>query len=109
MADGRPFCLAGIWETRRLPGLAVEQGTFAIITCPPNDLVSQIHDRMPVILHEKAYGRWLNDDETSPDDLMVAFPSHLMAIWPVSTRVNKAGNEGVNLLDPIEPEEPQLF
>lgn len=109
MADGRPFCLAGIWETRRQPGLAIDRRTFAVITCPPNDLISQIHDRMPVILHEKDYARWLNEEESDPADLMVPYPSHLMTMWPVSTRVNKATNDGADLLDPVEPEEPDLF
>lgn len=76
--------------------------TFAVITCPPNDLVATIHDRMPVILHEKDYARWLSPAETHPTDLMVPFPSELMRIWPVSTRVNKATNDGADLIDPVE-------
>lgn len=49
-----------------------EQRTFAIITCTPNDLVATIHDRMPVVLHEKDYARWLGED---PD------PAELRAAW----------------------------
>jgi putative SOS response-associated peptidase YedK len=105
MKSGRPFCIAGIWEPRRIPDLAVEQKTFALITCEPNDLVAAIHDRMPVILHEKDYARWLSPAETDPSDLLVPFPSELMKIWPVSTRVNKAGTEGADLLDPVDIEE----
>jgi putative SOS response-associated peptidase YedK len=95
MADGRPFCLAGIWETRPDPDARPGTGpkTFAIITCPPNDLVSTIHDRMPVILHEKDYPRWLGEDP-DPADLMAPFPSDHMKIWPVSTRINKCGTKG---------------
>lgn len=37
-----------------------------------------------------------------PSDLLVPFPSELMKIWPVSTRVNEAGNEGADLIDPME-------
>ena len=31
------------------------EGTFAVITVPSNDLVGQIHDRMPAILELKSY------------------------------------------------------
>ena len=75
-----------------------------MITCPSNDLLATIHDRMPVILHEKDYARWLGE-EADPRDVMVPFPSELMKIWPVSTRVNKAGNEGADLLDAVEIED----
>lgn len=107
MANGRPFCLAAIWEERRLEGLIEPQRTFAIVTCEPNDLIATVHDRMPVILHPADYARWLSPDVTDPSELLVPFPSELMRIWPVSTRVNKAGNDGADLLDPIELDEPK--
>jgi putative SOS response-associated peptidase YedK len=34
-------------------------GTFAVITVPSNELVGQIHDRMPAIVKPKSYDRWL--------------------------------------------------
>lgn len=107
--DGRPFCIAAIWEPRRDPDArpGTEQRTFALITCPPNELVATIHDRMPVMLHEKDYARWLSD-ESNPADLMVPFPSELMTIWPVSMRVNRATNEGADLIEPIDLDEPDL-
>jgi putative SOS response-associated peptidase YedK len=110
MTDGKPFCLAGIWESRPDPALrpGTEPKTFAIVTCTPNDLVATIHDRMPLILHEKDYARWLSE-EPDPADLMVPFPSGLMKIWPVSTRVNNVRNQEADLLDPIEHEEPSLL
>lgn len=112
MKDGRPFCMAGIWEARAdaeaRPG--TEQKTFCVVTCPPNDLVATIHDRMPMILHQRDYARWLGE-EPDPADLLVPFPSELMKMWPVSTRVNKAGNEGADLIEPINllPDQPDLF
>ena len=110
MKDGRPFCMAGIWESRPDPDLrpGTEPKTFAIVTCEPNDLVTTIHDRMPVILHEKDYARWLSE-EPDPFDLLVPYPSELMKVWPVSTRVNKATNEGADLIDPIDLDQPDLI
>ena len=110
MADERPFCLAGIWDSRADPSArpGTEAKTFAVVTCEPNDLVAAIHDRMPAILHEKDYARWLSEDP-DPADLMVPFPSQLMKSWPVSTRVNNVRNQEGDLLDPVEPEEPSLL
>lgn len=63
---------------------------------------------MPVILHQKDYARWLGE-EPNPADLMMPFPSELMKIWPVSTRVNNVRNQEADLLEPIEPDEPGLL
>jgi putative SOS response-associated peptidase YedK len=43
--------------------------TFAIITTDANDLVADIHDRMPVILSRYDYARSLGE-EPDPRDLM---------------------------------------
>ncbi len=67
--------------------------TFCIITTIANELVGQIHDRMPVILPPDAYDRWLANIEPDPRDLLGPFPSELMKIWPISTRVNKPEND----------------
>jgi putative SOS response-associated peptidase YedK len=49
MKDGPPFALAGIWESWRQPETGEIVRTFAVITTSANELVVQIHDRMPVI------------------------------------------------------------
>ena len=58
--DGEPIGFAGLWEGWRDPasGEAVESCT--IITCAPNELVAELHDRMPVILDPADYDRWLD-------------------------------------------------
>ena len=65
---------------------------------PANDLVAQIHDRTPLILPKSAYEPWLGI-ELDPYDLLVPFPAELMAMWPVSTRVNSPDNDDASLLD----------
>ena len=62
--------------------------TFAIITTDANELVVDIHDRMPVIIAPSDYARWLSD-EPDPRDLMRRDPAELMRKWAISTRVNK--------------------
>ena len=75
--------------------------TFAILTTPANELVGTIHDRMPAVLAPAAYDGWLGT-EPDPRDLLQPFPSELMAIWPISTRVNSPSNDDEHLLDEIE-------
>ena len=88
MKDGAPFGIAGIWENWREPASGEWIRTFAIITTDANELVADIHDRMPVILAPVDYARWLGE-ESDPRDLMRPFPAELMRMWPISTRVNK--------------------
>ena len=73
--------------------------TFAVITTDANDLVAEIHDRMPLILSPDDYARWLSD-EIDPRDLMRPFPAEPMRIWPISTRVNKPENDDPSIVEP---------
>src|SRR5262249_29009535 len=75
--------------------------TFAVITTDANQLVAEIHDRMPLILDPKDYVRWLGE-ETDPRDLMKPFPSEPMRMWPIWTRVNKPENDDPSIVDPIQ-------
>jgi putative SOS response-associated peptidase YedK len=75
--------------------------TFAVITTDANELVADIHDRMPAILVPDGYTRWLSDE---PDrrELMRPFPADLMRMWPISARVNKPENDDPLIIEPIE-------
>jgi putative SOS response-associated peptidase YedK len=42
--------------------------TCVIISGPPNELVPPIHDRMPVILPQEAWARWLGEEAADRDD-----------------------------------------
>ena len=53
MKDGRPFTFAGLWENWKDPESGEWVRTCTIITGEPNELVAQIHPRMPVILPEQ--------------------------------------------------------
>ena len=92
MKDGKPFGIGGIWENWRDPASGEWVRTFAVITTAANELVGQIHDRMPLILAREDYGRWLSD-EPDAHELMKSFPAEAMRMWRVSTRVNKPEND----------------
>ena len=100
MKDGSPFAVAAIWEKWRNRETGDEVKTFAVVTCPANELMATIHDRMPVIIAEADWSRWLSD-EPDPRDLLKPYPADLMTMWPISTRVNSYKNDEPSLLDPL--------
>jgi putative SOS response-associated peptidase YedK len=101
MKDSSPFGIAGVWENWKSLETDEWVRTFTIITVPANDLVAAIHDRMPAIRHREDYDRWLGI-EPDPRDALRPFPSELLRMWPISTRVNSTLNDDEHLLDPVE-------
>ena len=101
MKDGSPFGIAGLWENWKDPATGEWIRTFAIITTDANELVSEIHDRMPAILAPSDYTRWLSE-EPDPRQLMRPFSAGLMRMWPISRRVNKPENDDPLIIEPID-------
>jgi putative SOS response-associated peptidase YedK len=103
MADGRPFAFAGLWEQWRTPeGPWLE--TCTILTTAANELMSPLHDRMPVIVAPEHYGLWLDPglhDAGPLQELLAPYPAEAMAVSPVSKAVNKVGNDDPSLIAPV--------
>ncbi|MGC8667783.1 MAG: SOS response-associated peptidase [Chthonomonadales bacterium] len=81
-ADGSVFAFAGLWEVWQPPGDADPLRTFTLITCPANELVAQVHDRMPVILPRDQERAWLDTAGLPPEEavtLLRPYPAELMA------------------------------
>ncbi|MEM1355522.1 MAG: SOS response-associated peptidase [Planctomycetota bacterium] len=113
VSDTEAFGLAGLWESWQDPA-GNELDTCTVLTCQPNEMIADLHDRMPVILDPKDYARWLNpnqQDAAAASTLLRPYPAERMEAWPVSTYVNKTGNEGPRCIEPveIEGEQPGLF
>jgi putative SOS response-associated peptidase YedK len=66
--DGRPIALACIWERWKQPHDAPLE-TFAIVTVPANALIAPVHDRMPAIIAEADWPKWLGDVPASIEEL----------------------------------------
>jgi putative SOS response-associated peptidase YedK len=105
---GEPFAFAGIctrkeWED---DGPGVEGGwlyTCSIVTTEPNDLVAQVHDRMPAILPgPDAETAWLRPDLTIEEavDMCKPLPASRMSSAPANPKLNRVGKgiEGPELL-----------
>ena len=97
--DGDVFAFAGLMEDWHGPNGEVMVGA-CIITTEPNELMAEIHNRMPVILPKDAWGLWLDPAvqvrEVQP--LLVPYPSELMAAHPVGSAVGNTRNDGPELI-----------
>jgi len=97
MKEQNPFAFAGLWESwtsQSNPGEIIESCT--ILTTNASGLVSQIHDRMPVILAQDTYESWLSNHAITPDELTElakSGPAELLDVYAVSTLVNGPKND----------------
>ena len=100
-----PFAFAGLWESwRNLEGEVIRSCT--IVTTEANDLLRPIHERMPVILPRELEEFWLDGDVTDSaalTDALAPYPEDLMETYEISTLVNKATNNGPDLIAPVGP------
>ncbi|MEF2094450.1 SOS response-associated peptidase [Bacillus sp. CFBP9009] len=98
-----PFGMAGIWESWKSPeGISVY--SCSVITTVPNELMTSIHDRMPVILKPEDEKDWLNPTNNDPAYLqqyLKSFDSEQMEAFEVSTDVNSTKNNSSNLIQQI--------
>ena len=102
LKDDEPFAFAGLWEAWKNPSSQEWVLSCTIITTEANDLIAQIHDRMPVILDAKDQPAWLGEEKR--DDLarvLKPFPADRLRMLEISTRVNNPKNNDASLLEPI--------
>ncbi len=94
MKDDEPFVFAGLWERWHREKQTIESCT--IIVTEPNQVLEEIHDRMPVILPAEHYDLWLDpefEDTKKLEKMLKPFPPDEMAAYPVSTLVNNPRND----------------
>ncbi|MGM0845414.1 MAG: SOS response-associated peptidase [Bacillota bacterium] len=104
MKSEEPFAFAGLWDKHE--SLSSANASSTIITTSANELVSSVHDRMPVILKgEENINRWISTADYSfseVKDLLVPFPSELMSKYRVSQEVNSTKNDFKACVEPLE-------
>ena len=97
------FAMAGIWEAWKSPeGKTLY--TCSVITTGPNELMKDIHDRMPVILKPEDEKTWLNPSLADTNDLnklLIPYDENLMETYEVSSLVNSPRNNTVELIQKI--------
>jgi len=104
MADGHLFAFGGLWEHWESPeGEVIESCT--ILTTESNELVQELHDRIPLVVEPKDYELWLDPDmkdSTRLKPLLRPYPGDAMSKFPVSERVNRATYDAADCLEPVE-------
>ncbi len=93
-----PFAFAALWSTWH------DVQSCSIVTTRPNELVAEIHDRMPVILPPDLYDTWLDPQQgrDTLQQLLKPYPAAKMEAYPVSTLVNSPRNDTPECIVPVE-------
>ena len=102
--DGRPLALAGLWAGWRDPATDTVRRTFTIITTTPNEALGDLHDRMPVVVAEGAWERWLDPSPADPGELLgLLVPNEAVEldVYAVERFVNDVRRDGPELIEPL--------
>lgn len=102
--DGRPLALAGLWAGWKDPTTDTVRRTFTIVTTTPNDAVADLHDRMPVLIPDEAWSRWLDPTGTDPGELLAMLEpidEVALRIQAVNRLVNDVRRDGPELIEPL--------
>jgi putative SOS response-associated peptidase YedK len=101
MVDDDLMVMAGLWDEWVSPaGEHVKSCT--VITTEPNHTVAGLHDRMPVILEERDWPKWLGEERATEAELTALLSpcaSERLKIWPVGKRVGNVRNDSPDLVE----------
>ncbi|MGX7679325.1 SOS response-associated peptidase [Jatrophihabitans sp. DSM 45814] len=120
--DGRSLALAGLYEFWRPKSTAGESDdtedsavqwllSVTIVTVPAQGELAEIHERMPLVVGQANWSRWLDPSQGGPSELLTPEDEaarEALELRPVSAKVNSVQNNSVDLLTRVEPAEPAL-
>jgi len=95
--DDEPLGFAGIWETWKRDEETLE--SCSIVTTQANDMMAELHNRMPVILDAQDFDWWMAGDVREVGQLLKPCPSAWLDAYPISREVNNARNQGPALIE----------
>jgi len=104
-SDARPFAFAGLWERWKDPATGAQLESCTIATTDAAESIRKIHERMPVVLAESDWDRWLDaafSDTEKLAELLVPFDPKALEAWPVGRDVNAPRNQGPALIEPAD-------
>ena len=103
LQDEDLFSFAGLWDEWVDKSTGEVLKTFTIITTQANELVKEVHDRMPVILTPEAEELWLNNEEPVDAllDLLKPYEATGMKAYPVSPLINSPFNNTPEVLNSL--------
>jgi putative SOS response-associated peptidase YedK len=101
LKSGEPYAFAGLREIWRDTKAETALRSFAIVTTDPNEVVQPLRNRMPVIVPERDYDRWLKaDPDRPPIDLLRPHDAAMMTAWKVDKAVGNVKNDSPELIEP---------
>lgn len=103
LKSGKPIGLAGIFNHWKSPE-GEELCTCTIVTTAANELIQEIHHRMPVIIPKEKQDLWLNpavQDEGAVLPLLSPYPFKEMEMYEVSLQVNSPRNNSAENIRPL--------
>ncbi|TNC22767.1 SOS response-associated peptidase [Amycolatopsis alkalitolerans] len=103
---GEDLAFAGIWESWRDKNEPDAEPliTFSIITTDAIGRLTDIHDRMPLLMAKDSWANWLDPDRDEVGELLTP-PRELidtLELRPISDRVNNVRNNGPELIERVE-------
>lgn len=105
--DEPAFAMAGLWETwEGDDGDSLR--SLTILTTDANDLVSPIHDRMPVVLPRAEEATWVDGGPDERRDLCVPYPGDDLDAYPISRTVNDPDTDGATIIEPHDGGQSKL-
>jgi putative SOS response-associated peptidase YedK len=107
MADGGQMVMAGLWDRWKDPKSGNEVLSCTVLTCGPNAVMAALHHRMPVILAETDWPKWLGEELATEDELVALLkpcPGEALEIWLVDKAVGNVKNTGPQLIKPLDEE-----
>ncbi len=101
------FGVAGLWEKWHNKETSEIVYSFTVITQGPNELMKDIHDRMPAILLPEQEKLWLDTTLSATEVMKIIepYPSDLMKAYKVSSAVGNVRNNSADLILPLEDSE----
>ncbi len=96
--DEEPLGFAGLWEKWDRDEETLE--SCSIVTTEANDMMADLHNRMPVILDAQDFDWWMEGDVREVGQLLTPCPSAWLTANPISRQVNNARNQGPELIEP---------
>lgn len=103
LTDRKVFAFAGLYDTWIQPN-GNKLSTCTLITTKSNDLMAEIHDRMPAILLPGNEEHWLDRGIEDPGkiiSLLAPYPSEYMRAYPVGSLVGNVKNDVVECIEEI--------
>lgn len=62
--------MAGLWSNLEFADERRRNFDLHILTCGPNKAMGEMHERMPVILDEADWPKWLDEEPSTEDELV---------------------------------------